>query len=567
MNRLSLVTLAVLALASCGEKDGVDDSVEVDDSAVSDDSAADDSASDDSASDDSAGDDSGVEDQDGDGVPASLDCDDNDPEINPNAREVCDEAGVDEDCDGLVNDDDPSLDPDSAGRWYPDADADGYGDQGLERAACEAPEGMIDVGGDCDDQDADVNPGRLEVCDPDDVDEDCDGVADDADRDVDTGSMATYYDDRDQDGYGDDGTADAACDPLPGQVNVGGDCDDADRSSNPGAPEVCDSRDTDEDCDGLVDDDDPSVLAASMNTFYQDLDGDRHGDPSVTQQLCDLSAGWARRAGDCDDTDATVNSSATEICDDGLDNDCDGLLDCEDGRCVSDPVCLETTCDDGLDDDGDGFVDCFDDDCWGNGCDVDTLATVQSIARASGRQAEGHFAYNYYTFNQGNSSRYEGHHLNTTMQANSVTGTVVWATPSSSVVCDWSANRATLVASFYATHVLRQRRSSVLTSYSRTYADFDARRQGFALSSACPFTVTKETFLPERLVLRSSGAQLSSGGAWYQGTPSFFGGYYAQSSYTFQYGRGSGMWGYTYASVGIQLNNPTGGDAYARSWR
>ncbi|MCA9493181.1 MAG: hypothetical protein KC621_24790, partial [Myxococcales bacterium] len=72
MNRLSLVTLAVLALASCGEKDGVDDSVEVDDSAVSDDSAADDSASDDSASDDSAGDDSGVEDQDGDGVPASL---------------------------------------------------------------------------------------------------------------------------------------------------------------------------------------------------------------------------------------------------------------------------------------------------------------------------------------------------------------------------------------------------------------------------------------------------------------------------------------------------------------
>lgn len=50
-----------------------------------------------------------------------------------------------------------------------------------------------------------------------------------------------------------------------------------------------------------------------------------------------------------------------EICDDGIDNDDDGLIDCEDPECD----CEEEIeiCDDGIDNDGDGLIDAADPDC------------------------------------------------------------------------------------------------------------------------------------------------------------------------------------------------------------
>jgi hypothetical protein len=48
-------------------------------------------------------------DDDGDGFTADVDCDDTDPDVNPGATERCDEGEVDEDCDGLVNADDPDA--------------------------------------------------------------------------------------------------------------------------------------------------------------------------------------------------------------------------------------------------------------------------------------------------------------------------------------------------------------------------------------------------------------------------------------------------------------------------
>jgi hypothetical protein len=59
-----------------------------------------------------------------------------------------------------------------------------------------------------------------------------------------------------------------------------------------------------------------------------------------------------------------LSVSLPETCDDGLDNDTDGLTDCADPDCVTDAFCIEAgNCADGLDNDGDGFTDCADDEC------------------------------------------------------------------------------------------------------------------------------------------------------------------------------------------------------------
>jgi len=65
---------------------------------------------------------------------------------------------------------------------------------------------------------------------------------------------------------------------------------------------------------------------------------------------------------DCADTDCPP---CQEICDDGLDNDRDGLVDCDDPNCAGNPVCsgVAEICNNGLDDDGDGLIDCDDPDC------------------------------------------------------------------------------------------------------------------------------------------------------------------------------------------------------------
>ena len=57
--------------------------------------------------------------------------------------------------------------------------------------------------------------------------------------------------------------------------------------------------------------------------------------------------------------------AAFEDCDDGIDNDSDGFIDCDDPDCASDPACEadDEICDDGLDNDGDGLIDCDDPDC------------------------------------------------------------------------------------------------------------------------------------------------------------------------------------------------------------
>jgi pimeloyl-ACP methyl ester carboxylesterase len=57
---------------------------------------------------------------------------------------------------------------------------------------------------------------------------------------------------------------------------------------------------------------------------------------------------------------------SAEVCNDGIDNDCDALIDCEDGSCAANAVCSQPeneVCAGGLDEDGDNLIDCADPDC------------------------------------------------------------------------------------------------------------------------------------------------------------------------------------------------------------
>lgn len=96
-----------------------------------------------------------------------------------------------------------------------------------------------------------------------------------------------------------------------------GDCNDHDAMINRSQPEVAGNF-KDDNCNGLADEtitteetDAGTTMTVTPSTDTSDMDGD-----GVT--LAD---------GDCDDTNDTVHLGATEICGDGLDNDCDGRAD------------------------------------------------------------------------------------------------------------------------------------------------------------------------------------------------------------------------------------------------
>ncbi len=251
------------------------------------------------------------------------DCNDADPAINPAAAEICDAANTDENCDGLADDADPSATGQST--FYVDADSDGYGGP-TPRGYCDQPSGYVATSTDCNDANAAINPAATEICDAANTDENCDGLADDADPGVSADGMTTFYADSDSDGYGGP-TPGAYCDMPTGYVATSTDCNDTNPAINPSVTEICDAADTDENCNGLADDADPGVSPDGMTTFYADSDSDGFGGPTASA-YCDMPTRSVATSTDCNDTDPAINPDATEICDAAnTDENCNGLVD------------------------------------------------------------------------------------------------------------------------------------------------------------------------------------------------------------------------------------------------
>ncbi len=248
-------------------------------------------------------------DQDNDGFLNYIDCDDYNADINPDASEVCD--AVDNNCDGEI---DEGL---LLNTYFFDFDNDGYGDINNQLFTCFAvpPVGYVVEPGDCDDTNADINPGLAEMCDG--LDNDCNGMKDDG------LVITTYYMDVDGDGFGDAASSLDTCltDAPVGFVINSMDCNDVEAAINPDMAEACDGIDND--CNGMADD------GLSVFTYYKDADGDFFGDPANTIDTCgalDPNLGFVLNGFDCDDTNVDINPLMMEVFD-SLDNDCNGLVD------------------------------------------------------------------------------------------------------------------------------------------------------------------------------------------------------------------------------------------------
>jgi hypothetical protein len=145
-----------------------------------------------------------------------------------------------------------------------------------------------------------IYPSATEL--PNEIDDDCDGVVDD--------NTVNFDDD------------------LDGFTENQGDCDDSNPMVNPAQVEVINA--IDDDCNGIIDD----------NTSIYDDDGD----------------GFSENQGDCDDMNIAVSPDLTEICGNGVDENCNGT---EDELNAID--CVEYF----YDSDGDGFGGTlYPSECW-----------------------------------------------------------------------------------------------------------------------------------------------------------------------------------------------------------
>jgi len=237
-------------------------------------------------------------------------------------NEYCgEEPNVDNDGDGYAefegdcNDEDVTVHPDAIdgleephGEANDDADCDGVRDDG---ATDDDGDGWTEVAGDCDDDDINTYPGAIETYDGE--DDDCDGCVDDVDEDQD--GWTECLEACDSDGDGDIDDEDIDCKDCNDVLEDGG------ANQSPDRPEVPYDG-IDQDCDGFE---------------YCDVDGDGYEASADYGPGCD---GF-----DCDDANADVHPGAPEDNGNGIDDDCDGVIDIPDkdgdGFTAQDGDCMD----------------------------------------------------------------------------------------------------------------------------------------------------------------------------------------------------------------------------------
>ena len=320
-------------------------------------------------------------DNDGDGL---TDCADDDCFFDPSCQnpggEICND-GADNDADGLVDCDDledcssfPGCD--SGGGDCCDANGSpGCDNQLGEDCVCSLDPFCCDVdwdalcvdayenqcGGSCDEP-------ITEICD-DGIDNDNDGLVDCSDVDCfgDPACVGPAFEFNCSNGLDDD---------LDGLV----DCADFDCTFDPACltpdPEDCDNG-VDDDNDGAVDCEDSDC---AFDPVCDSGDGEcclPNGSPGCEDEVgedCVCAADpfccnveWDGLCAQAYEDSCGGVCTGVEVCDNGLDDDADGLADCDDPDCAGDPSCVgpgfEFLCDDGIDNDNDGLIDCDDFDC------------------------------------------------------------------------------------------------------------------------------------------------------------------------------------------------------------
>jgi len=292
------------------------------------------------------------------------DCDDEHKEVHPGALEVCD--GLDNDCNGVI---DPNGIAGSE-KYYKDGDNDGYGNSLIAVLQCgPTSEHTVQIKGDCNDADPQVNPAMVEICDG--KDNDCDSVVDGAatNQQCSTDCGAGFLlciggelqecDAPQQNSCLDFVTCQPyvtceACPPKPdescngldedcdgkidediGAIDCGlGICAHTVEGCEDGQPVDCDpmAGAEAETCDGLDNNCDGETDEGLLKTLYLDNDGDSYGDPDISVSVCVAEDGYSSNNLDCDDSDEDIKPGMEELCD-GKDNDCDGIVDLIEESC------------------------------------------------------------------------------------------------------------------------------------------------------------------------------------------------------------------------------------------